>query len=516
MKLWRKCALLCLLALLAMTAGAAAFEDGEHRMELSVFELPELECLEDTAPDADAALLAAPDYEGAFEALQKGIWNGDTSIDIYAYNIPFSGEEMARLGNGIKYEPGMFGVVGFDGATGRDGVFATIRPKYTIAGDDYAEAKQVYLDGLNEIVEQVDPSWSELEQVLFVHDYLASHFQYDMRLYDPDVDINDLIYDSYRFFAYGVGVCEAYAKTFLAVARELGLQVSYVESMLLNHVWNLVEIDGKWYHLDVTHDDPVTDRLGYARHLYFLQSDGAAIAQRKESWEEKHPGEEWTVDWVYGNGEACTDTTYDNYCWRSAVSPFLYVDGVWYAVTEEGLKTWDGASPDFEETVDGFASPSSGLSLHCGRLYYNGYYEVRCYEPFTGRIFLVRDFARAHGAGHYGQGLAVEGDTLTYEVYWFDEDDVYHYGRGNCPLESYLKAAEDGSFGYYVSNGRLYLQADTDQVAVAFYNDKGRMTGVSLLTGESSCALRKGQVKLMAMTANGWLPCEKTLDGTVL
>ena len=40
-----------------------------------------------------------------------------------------------------------------------------------------------------------------------------------------------------------------------------------------NHIWNLVNIDGVWYHLDMTWDDPVaSDGNQYLIHNFFLIS----------------------------------------------------------------------------------------------------------------------------------------------------------------------------------------------------------------------------------------------------
>ena len=42
-----------------------------------------------------------------------------------------------------------------------------------------------------------------------------------------------------------------------------------------NHIWNAVEVDGKWYHLDLTWDDPVTvgvPELDLLEHSFFLIS----------------------------------------------------------------------------------------------------------------------------------------------------------------------------------------------------------------------------------------------------
>ena len=39
-----------------------------------------------------------------------------------------------------------------------------------------------------------------------------------------------------------------------------------VTSEVINHAWNLIKLDGEWYQVDVTWDDPVWDRLGRVCH----------------------------------------------------------------------------------------------------------------------------------------------------------------------------------------------------------------------------------------------------------
>ncbi|WP_051049744.1 transglutaminase domain-containing protein [Metamycoplasma alkalescens] len=58
-------------------------------------------------------------------------------------------------------------------------------------------------------------------------------------------------------------ICNGYAKAFKILMEKMGIPVSIVTGKIdeniypgyyLRHVWNLVEIDGEWYHIDTTSD----------------------------------------------------------------------------------------------------------------------------------------------------------------------------------------------------------------------------------------------------------------------
>jgi transglutaminase/protease-like cytokinesis protein 3 len=106
------------------------------------------------------------------------------------------------------------------------------------------------------------------------------------REYDYENYVNDTIpQDSYS--PRGVlinkkAVCEGYVAAFKAFMDELNIPCRLVSGEAtsngdftggINHAWNRVEVDGVWYQIDVTWDDPVPDQKGKVRYKYFLLSD---------------------------------------------------------------------------------------------------------------------------------------------------------------------------------------------------------------------------------------------------
>ncbi|CAG9614318.1 hypothetical protein BACCIP111899_03545 [Bacillus rhizoplanae] len=106
----------------------------------------------------------------------------------------------------------------------------------------------------------------ENEKVKAIHDYVVKHVSYDTSLQS---------YTAYDALANRTAVCQGYALLTYQLLKEAGIQ-SHIVTGTGNgqsHAWNLVNIDGKWYHLDTTFDDPVPDKQGRVMYSYFNMSD---------------------------------------------------------------------------------------------------------------------------------------------------------------------------------------------------------------------------------------------------
>ncbi len=143
-------------------------------------------------------------------------------------------------------------------------------PTYTLGGSALTTARQEYETLVSEILSQVEPSWSELEKVLFIHDYIVKNFEYDYSY---------TIYDAYGFLKNKKGVCQSYTLLCIELLTRLDIGVGSVPSQPMNHIWNCVEIGGKWYHMDITWDDASAsgniDRFDDVSYDSFLCSDSA-------------------------------------------------------------------------------------------------------------------------------------------------------------------------------------------------------------------------------------------------
>lgn len=149
-------------------------------------------------------------------------------------------------------------------------------PVYNLPSqEDILAAKTEWEGLLSDILQTVTPSMSDFEKALFLHDYLCTHFQYDSTL---------TIRDSYRFLTEKTGICEAYAGTYSALLDRLNIPNQFAVSTEMNHIWNVIQIGGEWYHVDITWDDPTLDQPGKAKHDAFLRSDKGIASLGHTNW----------------------------------------------------------------------------------------------------------------------------------------------------------------------------------------------------------------------------------------
>ena len=117
------------------------------------------------------------------------------------------------------------------------------------------------------IAENITDTMTIKEKIKTIHDYIINHTEYDTL---KTKDINDKTYNSntsYGVLFQGYGICSGYSdamKLFLDRFNVVNYKISNDQ-----HIWNLVLLDGKWYHLDLTWDDPVSDK-NITRDNYFL------------------------------------------------------------------------------------------------------------------------------------------------------------------------------------------------------------------------------------------------------
>ncbi len=124
------------------------------------------------------------------------------------------------------------------------------------------------------IKKNISVNMTTAEKVKVIHDYLALNCAYDYNNYLKGT-LPAVSYSPQGVLMKKKAVCQGYADTFQLFMDALNIPCKTVTGTANGggHAWNMVKINGKWFQIDVTWDDPVPDKKGYVRYSYFLITD---------------------------------------------------------------------------------------------------------------------------------------------------------------------------------------------------------------------------------------------------
>lgn len=190
-----------------------------------------------------------------------------SSLDAFLYDHPeiFWFRSMPT----VKISIGVMG----NASSGYVGFLAKIPYTPTIAFSGADALVKEYDKAVPKVVEQIragadkngDGIVEQLELLVTAHDYLCQRLYYDYNAYANYEYTGDYrIFCSAGAFLDSVGtgvVCEGYAKAFKVICDQLGIPCVLIGGSVVQstgtegHMWNGVQLNGKWYLVDVTWDD---------------------------------------------------------------------------------------------------------------------------------------------------------------------------------------------------------------------------------------------------------------------
>lgn len=128
---------------------------------------------------------------------------------------------------------------------------------------------------------------NDYDKILSIHDSLANSLEYDSTLNKTHT------HNIYGALVQKKVVCEGYAKAFKYILDGLNIENILVSGTGTNssgetesHMWNYVKLNGNWYGVDVTWDDPIIIggiSKNNIRHTYFLKGSSTFIKSHEPS-----------------------------------------------------------------------------------------------------------------------------------------------------------------------------------------------------------------------------------------
>ena len=348
-------------------------------------------------------------HKDAVDKVANDIWDLKTNISLFEYRLNV--EDVSLLLNtAIHTHPELFYVSGLSSNTTRysngkyyldkiivhwgkmvydeNGNYTGREETYT--DDQVLAMRSSFREKAQWYLNKVDDSMSDFEKALVLHDALVMNSSY---LVSEEI---------YSLMVNGKGKCYGYSEVYSYLLAQVGVKSEIVESESMYHQWNKVEIDGKYYHVDVTWDDPgPPDVAGFVQHDFFLLSD-TAIENTEYG---PHTG--------YESDFPSTDTRYDNLSLRNINSQFCYAGDAIYVVDNGNLSgkklaQYNSASDSYTDVYDfsreywdagdGYVWGSMYMSLESqdDYLYMNTENSIYAYDTLTGEMTEIAQNTSEH------------------------------------------------------------------------------------------------------------------------
>ncbi len=155
------------------------------------------------------------------------------------------------------------------------GLYTYCSVDYYIDSESYPEHKKKLDEVCSEVILSLSDPDDEFVTELEIHDFIVKNCAYRL-------EKDEFVYSSaYGAIVNGEAGCEGYSKAMKLLLDMAGIESSVIsgtstdaDNQTSSHMWNVVNINGDYYHLDCTWDDPVSDSgKEVLTYSYFNLSD---------------------------------------------------------------------------------------------------------------------------------------------------------------------------------------------------------------------------------------------------
>ncbi len=359
---------------------------------------------------------------------------------------------------------------------------------------------------VNFVLNGIDGRMNTLEKVLFVYDYIIRECDYDYKNYIQGT-LPDAAYTIEGVLLDGKAVCQGIATTFSLFMQKLGIESAVVGSSDMNHAWNMVEINGEWYHLDATWDDPVWIRgytyygkanqdyadEGFVGHTYFLKSDNEFRKLNHYGWEND------------SSPKASTSRAFEKACFYDVNESMNYYNGYWYYLRGKYMIKTDIWKNNVTETK----TTESGHYMHIldNQIFYNTDEMVHMYWLDTMKPGWIYDVNQSM-PGYKIHEFVIKNNLLVLVLYNDGTGDFQRVSFRNASIDvkptnvSLNKTAatltlkgqtlELNATVWPVETANQTVVWSSDKPSVATVDANGKVTAVSNGTAQITATTKDG------------------------
>lgn len=245
-------------------------------------------------------IFTAKDESSKLELFKARLFNRilylDTDIDVS--DIGITEAEIQHIYRGTSY----YGSAAVDYMIKDNPLYSTVVtmsyefPKFTYQENGQIQSVQLtyhpawnldyakkVIQGYDEAIAHINPDDSDFAKILKLHDWIVNNVAYSQR---AGADFATCA------LAERAAVCAGYTRCYQFLLDQAGIESIYIaaQTSTEKHAWNLVKLDGHWFHVDCTWDRGTVGAT--PSHRYFLLNDEEFNADgvHTEDWKDVSKG----------------------------------------------------------------------------------------------------------------------------------------------------------------------------------------------------------------------------------
>ena len=208
------------------------------------------------------------DQKKVYYAMKEGLLKLQESFPV----LKLSNRELSDIYFMVRMDcPELFYSVKFSYRYYPDSTMVELVPEYLFTKDKIKEHRQAMQSRVKKLALQA-AKLDEKGKELFIHDFIVNNVKYDKLKKEYSHEIIGAL-------GNGVAVCEGMAKAVKILCDELGIwcivalsEANPDKGIKYRHAWNVIRIDGTYYHLDATFDNTLS-KGDVVRYDYVNLSD---------------------------------------------------------------------------------------------------------------------------------------------------------------------------------------------------------------------------------------------------
>lgn len=269
------------------------------------------------------------------------------------------------------------------------------------------EAETRFQAAVAEAMAQIEGITDPLEKLLVLHDHLVSHTSYNYERSHNLPAPTLRIYGAYGALVDGDSVCNGYTLAYKVLLDRAGIPNVYLatapDSNNIAHAWNLVQLDGEYYHVDTTWDDGVE---GNSSYNFFLLSDETSRERHGEynRWSDSLP--------------KASSTKYESGWFFNDHAHLLYHDGGKYYTIRNSAKDIF-CSDSLHSQGTNINSLDRDVHIYCnaGIVWKDRYLYYIYWDSFGQKRLMAYHLDSGHyiQVGQFGREGSPQGIGLRYE-----------------------------------------------------------------------------------------------------